>query len=196
MVDDETVDDIHFPSYAAVSLTTAAIHPENYSTSYLNTTLAARLLDFSSTSTFEYATSLTTHYLITDISPTPVNSTTAAVSATNSASTPETINTNTTLSYSPIIPTPSNTSINSDSTKMAPSISSTLSTAALEPQRPVTFDWNSFTGPYSSTSSRYSTTTTSARPILTPFPHRPTYAYFANYYRFDSPTVRHSRRPD
>jgi hypothetical protein len=67
----------------------------------------------------------------------------------------------------------------------------------MEPHRPVTFDWNSYTSPYGSMtpSTRQMTTSSSARLFPVSLPHRPTYAYFANYYRFDSPTVRHSRRP-
>lgn len=87
-------------------------------------------------------------------------------------------------------------------TELSPSIGSStsaVSTVTTEPHRPVTFDWNSYTSPYGTNSvtpsSRYLSTSASARLFPVSLPHRPTYAYFANYYRFDSPTVRHSRRP-
>jgi hypothetical protein len=83
------------------------------------------------------------------------------------------------------------------SSSIGSSTTTSVSTVTMEPHRPVTFDWNSYTSPYGSMtpSTRQMTTSSSARLFPVSLPHRPTYAYFANYYRFDSPTVRHSRRP-
>lgn len=132
---------------------------------------------------------------ITDIIP----STTTSAASTLASTTDLTVQT---VTAATTANTPTTTAISTTSTttttEITPSIlPSTQSTVTLEPRRPVTFDWNSYTSPAGSftSSSRYLSTSASARLFPVSLPHRPTYAYFANYYRFDSPTVRHSRRP-
>ena len=74
-------------------------------------------------------------------------------------------------------------------TTMAPLTASL--THSVSPNRPVTFDWNGYTGPSASSTS----STATALPVASlSLPQLRTYAYFANYYRFDSPTEGHSLR--
>ena len=140
-----------------------------------------------------YATSLTRQ-----ISTEPTN-TTAVTTFDPEATIAATIDmTSTTVPTTTV--TATSPAISTTTTEMKSSLDQLSSSQSnLEPQRPVTFDWNSYASPPSSfmtASTRYLSTSSSRFSPVSSLPLRPTYAYFANYYRFDSPTVRHSRRPD
>lgn len=190
-----------------VTLTSEVSLAENHTT--VTTTPSTTLTTLSTasdlgphiTNTSLYATS------ITEFISAPVNATTITSIIPTDPEIPTTLTTTTTTttlaSTSSTITDTTTTYSASSSSTLGSTVSSaelspsTVSTLTMEPHRPVTFDWNSFTSPYGSItpSTRHMSTSSSARLSPVSLPHRPTYAYFANYYRFDSPTVRHSRRP-
>lgn len=66
--------------------------------------------------------------------------------------------------------------------------------ATLESVRPITFDWNSHLSPFAGATTPRAAAIRTASYFPMQFPHRPTYAYFANYYRFDSAAVKQQAR--
>ena len=185
-----------------VTLTSQVSVAEQHHTSVTTTptlTTLSTALDLSPdiTNTSLYATS------VTEFISAPVNATTIPSFVPSDPEIPVTL---TTLATTPSTEPSSSSTLTSTTTVSSTELSSSsigsstttsVSTVTMEPHRPVTFDWNSYTSPYGSMtpSTRQMTTSSSARLFPVSLPHRPTYAYFANYYRFDSPTVRHSRRP-